>query len=210
MVWNEKLKQDIPYNWTVSNLIDLADIKNGSTPSTYDKDNYGGNIHWITPKDLSDQQSKFVNNGSKNITQQGFDSCSTSMLPIDSVLLSSRAPIGLITIAKSNLCTNQGFKNIVPNNITESLYYYYYLKQHIKQIEQLGSGTTFKEVSRDSLSKFPFLNAAKCQRFQDWIEIEKSISEKQYIVTKEITSLTKQRDELLPLLMNGQVSVDSD
>lgn len=207
MIWNEKLKQDIPEGWHVSNLIDVAEIKNGATPSTTDESNYGGDFIWITPKDLSNQQSKFVYCGCKNITEKGFTSCSTSMLPVNTVLLSSRAPIGLISISKEELSTNQGFKNIVPNDISESLYFYYYIKRHIKQIEQLGSGTTFKEVSRESLSKFPILIASNCQRFNKWIEIENSISEKQFVLTKEIKQLTKQRDELLPLLINGQVSV---
>ena len=209
MVWNKIIKNYIPDRWHVANLIDVAEIKNGATPSTTDESNYGGDVTWITPKDLSDQQSKFVYTGCRNITQKGFASCSTSMLPIDSVLLSSRAPIGLISIAKTELCTNQGFKNIVPNNISESLYFYYYVKHHLKQIEQLGSGTTFKEVSRESLSTFPILVATSCNRFNEWIEIEKLISEKQFIITREIAELAKLRDELLPLLMNGQVSVNS-
>ena len=109
MVYNERLKREVPIGWEVENLIDFAEIKNGATPSTADEANYGGDIVWITPKDLSDQQSKFVYQGERNITKQGLDSCSTSMLPINSVLMSSRAPIGLISIAKHEVCTNQGF-----------------------------------------------------------------------------------------------------
>ena len=151
MVYNERLKREIPVGWQVENLVDFAEIKNGATPSTSDDTNYGGDIVWITPKDLSDQQSKFVYRGERNITKQGFDSCSTSMLPINSLLMSSRAPIGLISIAKHEVCTNQGFKSFIPKNMKDSIYLYYYIKHHIKQIEQLGTGTTFKEVSRDDL-----------------------------------------------------------
>ena len=157
MVYNERLKKEVPIDWKVENLIDFAEIKNGATPSTTDEANYGGDIVWITPKDLSDQQSKFVYQGERNITKQGFDSCSTSMLPTNSVLMSSRAPIGLVSIAKHEVCTNQGFKSFIPKSISDSIYLYYYIKHHIKQIEQLGTGTTFKEVSRDDLCKFPIL-----------------------------------------------------
>ena len=150
-------KKEVPIDWKVENLIDFAEIKNGATPSTTDEANYGGDIVWITPKDLSDQQSKFVYQGERNITKQGFDSCSTSMLPTNSVLMSSRAPIGLVSIAKHEVCTNQGFKSFIPKSISDSIYLYYYIKHHIKQIEQLGTGTTFKEVSRDDLCKFPIL-----------------------------------------------------
>ena len=208
MVYNERLKREVPIGWEVENLIDFAEIKNGATPSTADEANYGGDIVWVTPKDLSDQQSKFVYQGERNITKQGFDSCSTSMLPTNSVLMSSRAPIGLVSIAKHEVCTNQGFKSFIPKNISDSIYLYYYIKHHIKQIEQLGTGTTFKEVSRDDLCKFPILTIGAKDIYVQWIELQNGIADKQLALTKEIAALTKQRDELLPLLMNGQASVN--
>ncbi len=210
MVWNEKLKREVPVGWQVENLIDFAEIKNGATPSTADEANYGGDIVWITPKDLSDQQSKFVCQGERNITKQGFDSCSTTMLPVNSVLMSSRAPIGLVSIAKHEVCTNQGFKSFIPKSIDDSIYLYYYIKHHIKQIEQLGSGTTFKEVSRDDLCKFPMLVVGSKYAYKQWIKLQNEIADKQFVLAEEIASLTKQRDELLPLLMNGQATVNAD
>ena len=208
MVYNERLKREVPIGWEVENLIDFAEIKNGATPSTADEANYGGDIVWITPKDLSDQQLKFVYQGERNITKQGFDSCSTSMLPTNSVLMSSRAPIGLVSIAKHEVCTNQGFKSFIPKSISDSIYLYYYIKHHIKQIEQLGTGTTFKEVSRDDLCKFPILTIGAKDIYVQWIELQNGIADKQLALTKEIAALTKQRDELLPLLMNGQATVN--
>ena len=210
MVYNERLKREVPIGWEVENLIDFAEIKNGATPSTADEANYGGDIVWITPKDLSDQQSKFVYQGERNITEQGFDSCSTSILPTNSVLMSSRAPIGLVSIAKHEVCTNQGFKSFIPKSISDSIYLYYYIKHNIKQIEQLGTGTTFKEVSMDDLCKFPILTIGAKDIYVQWIELQNGIADKQLALTKEIAALTKQRDELLPLLMNGQASVNSD
>ena len=208
MTYNERLKREIPIGWEVENLIDFAEIKNGATPSTAVEANYGGDIVWITPKDLSDQQSKFVYQGERNITKQGFDSCSTSMLPTNSVLMSSRAPIGLVSIAKHEVCTNQGFKSFIPKSISDSIYLYYYINHHIKQIEQLGTGTTFKEVSRDDLCKFSILTIGAKNIYVQWIELQNGIADKQLALTKEIAALTKQRDELLPLLMNGQATVN--
>ena len=208
MTYNERLKREITIGWEVENLIDFAEIKNGATPSTAVEANYGGDIVWITPKDLSDQQSKFVYQGERNITKQGFDSCSTSILPTNSVLMSSRAPIGLVSIAKHEVCTNQGFKSFIPKSISDSIYLYYYINHHIKQIEQLGTGTTFKEVSRDDLCKFPILTIGAKNIYVQWIELQNGIADKQLALTKEIAALTKQRDELLPLLMNGQATVN--
>ena len=209
MVWNEKLKRDIPASWKTKAIEDIADVYNGATPSTVNEQNYGGDIVWITPKDLSDQKQKFVYQGERNISQAGYNSCSTHLLPPNTILMSSRAPIGLLSIAKTELCTNQGFKSFVPQAENISTYLYYYLNIHIKQIEQLGTGTTFKEVSREDMLKFPILKPSDAI-LDLWEERVSALNNKQFEIQKENEYLTKQRDELLPLLMNGQVSVNSD
>ena len=136
-------------------LGEIADIVNGATPPTKDTENYDGNIIWITPKDLSDQKTKWIRRGQRNITKKGFNNCSAQMIPPHNILMSSRAPIGLLAINENECCTNQGFKNLVlDKTICDTDYIYYYLKFHIKEIEALGSGTTFKEVSKSSLYKF--------------------------------------------------------
>ena len=136
-------------------LGEIATIYNGSTPSTKEDDNYDGEIIWATPKDLSDQQSKYFYRGSRNITKKGFNSCSTQMIPANNILMSSRAPIGLFAINKVDCCTNQGFKNIVLDKKNADVdFMYYFLKYHVKEIEALGSGTTFKEVSKASFEKY--------------------------------------------------------
>lgn len=136
-------------------LGEIAEIYNGSTPSTKESDHYDGDIIWATPKDLSDQNSKYFSQGARNITKKGFDSCSTQMIPANNILMSSRAPIGLFAINTVDCCTNQGFKNIVlDKKIADVEYMYYFLKHHVKEIEALGSGTTFKEVSKTSFEKY--------------------------------------------------------
>ena len=209
MVWNEKLKRDIPASWKTKAIEDIADVYNGATPSTINEQNYGGDIVWITPKDLSDQKQKFVYQGERNISQAGYNSCSTHLLPPNTILMSSRAPIGLLSIAKTELCTKQGFKSFVPKAENISTYLYYYLNIHIKQIEQLGTGTTFKEVSREDVLKFPILKPSDAI-LDLWEKQVSALNNKQFVIQKENEFLTKQRDELLPLLMNGQVSVNSD
>ena len=205
MVWNEKLKCEIPASWETKLVDDIAEVFNGATPSTADEQNYRGNVVWITPKDLSDQKQKFVYHGERNISQMGYNSCSTHLLPINTILMSSRAPIGLLAIAKKELCTNQGFKNFVPKKEIMAAYMYYYLQTHIKQIEQLGTGTTFKEVSREDILKIPILKP--CDEVLNlWEEKITAINDRQLEFQKENENLTKLRDELLPLLMNGQVS----
>ncbi len=133
--------------WKECTLADLGAVIGGATPSTKDESNYGGDIAWITPKDLSLLKGRFISRGERNITPKGLNSCSTQIMPENTVLFSSRAPIGYVAIAANPVCTNQGFKSIVPNDDTDPMFLYYLLKYNKNAIEAMGSGTTFKEVS---------------------------------------------------------------
>lgn len=133
--------------WKECTLSEIGKIVGGATPSTKKEENYGGNIPWITPKDLSNFSGRYISRGERNITEKGLRSCSTQIMPKNSILFSSRAPIGYVAIADNDLCTNQGFKSVVPNDNVDPLFVYYLLKFNKDKIEGLGSGTTFKEVS---------------------------------------------------------------
>ena len=134
--------------WKECTIKDLGEVVGGATPSTKDPCNYeNGSIPWITPKDLSLLNGRFISQGERCITEKGLRSCSAQMMPKNSVLFSSRAPIGYVAISGCPVCTNQGFKSIVPNRETDFLFLYYLLKYKKDEIENMGSGTTFKEVS---------------------------------------------------------------
>ena len=133
--------------WKEVTLGEIGTIVGGATPSTKNTSFYDGNIPWLTPKDLSVNGNKYIFRGERNITEAGFKSCSCKMLPKGSVLFSSRAPIGYVAIAANDMCTNQGFKSVIPNEETDSEFLYYLLKYNKDNIASQGSGTTFAEVS---------------------------------------------------------------
>lgn len=138
--------------WIECKISDIGTVIGGATPSTKEVDNYeGGEIAWITPKDLSTFSGRYISRGERSITEKGLKSCSTQLLPKDTVLFSSRAPIGYVAIAQNELCTNQGFKSVIPNNNMDPLFLYYLLKNNKNTIENMGSGTTFKEVSGNTM-----------------------------------------------------------
>lgn len=141
-------------SWGTVALRDCCDIVAGSTPSREVAQFWDGPIPWATPKDLSELDSPVLENTPEGITQEGFDSCSTQMLPKGAVLFSSRAPIGLVAIAGRPMCTNQGFKSFVPGPGVDSLYLYYCLKSMVPQIQARGNGATFKEVSKEVIGTF--------------------------------------------------------
>lgn len=101
--------------WKIYKLSEIGTIIGGATPSTSNPHYYGGQIPWITPKDLSTLNGRFIEKGERNITEKGLSSCSAQLLPQGSILFTSRAPIGYVAIAKNPITTNQGFKSIVPN-----------------------------------------------------------------------------------------------
>ena len=134
--------------WKTCTLSDLGKIVGGATPSTRKKENYeNGKISWITPKDLANYPKRFISRGERNITEIGLKSCSAQLMPVHTVLFSSRAPIGYIAIASQELCTNQGFKSIIPNKKTDYMFLFYLLKYYKDEIENMSGGTTFKEIS---------------------------------------------------------------
>lgn len=138
--------------WKECKIADIGTVIGGATPSTKDSANYeNGTIAWITPKDLSTFTGRYIKRGERNITEFGLKSCSAQLLPPNSVLFSSRAPIGYIAIAANAVCTNQGFKSVIPNDDTDPLFLYYLLKYNKDKIESMGSGTTFKEVSGNTM-----------------------------------------------------------
>jgi type I restriction enzyme S subunit len=135
--------------WETVQIGTVTKIVSGSTPKSGNPAFWGGSISWATPTDLSSLETKELSATGRQITKEGYESCSANMLPARSVLFSSRAPIGLVAINKEPVCTNQGFKSFVPDNARlSSDFLYWWLKCNRASLEHLGRGATFKEVSK--------------------------------------------------------------
>lgn len=128
-------------------LGEIGKIVGGGTPKTKEELYYGGEIAWITPKDLSLNKSKYIFYGERNITEEGLKNSSAKLLPKGTVLFSSRAPIGYVAIAGNDLATNQGFKSVIPAENVDSEFIYYLLINNVENIKNFGVGSTFREVS---------------------------------------------------------------
>lgn len=143
-------------NWVKVKIGDIADVIGGGTPSTKNNGFWNGNIPWLTPKDLSGYSARYISYGTRNITEEGLNHSSARMLPKGSILLTSRAPIGYLAIAKNELCTNQGFKSLVLKENHHPEFYYYLLKNNIEYIVGMGSGSTFAEISGAQVKNLEF------------------------------------------------------
>ena len=137
--------------WREYTIGEIADVVGGATPSTKNPHNFNGDIPWLTPKDLSGLHDRSVDRGARNLSQQGLDSSSARLLPPGSVLLSTRAPIGYVALAKNAISTNQGFRSLVMRDGFSAEYMYYWLLTNTEELERHASGSTFRELSGSSL-----------------------------------------------------------
>ena len=195
--------------WTTGTISDLGTVVGGSTPSKAKPEYYTeSGIAWITPKDLSNNKSKFVSHGENDITELGLRNSSASIMPEGTVLFSSRAPIGYIAIAAGEVTTNQGFKSVVPKPEIGTPFVYFFLKNTLPVIEGMASGSTFKEVSGSTMKNVPAVipDAETLAKFSDFCA---PIFAQQRILEEQNQSLATMRDNLLPKLMSGEIDVSA-
>ena len=194
-------------SWKVGYLSDIGTIVAGGTPSKAKTEYYSEDgIPWITPKDLSNNKSKFIYRGETDISELGFSKSSATKMPRGTVLFSSRAPIGYIAIAANEVTTNQGFKSVIPNDDTGTAFTYFMLKYLLPTIENMASGSTFKEISGAGMKNVPLVipDSNTIKKFNNFCE---PIFEQQAILEKENIRLFSLRDTLLPKLMSGELDV---
>ena len=195
--------------WTTGTISDLGTVVGGSTPSKAKPEYYTeSGIAWITPKDLSNNKSKFVSHGENDITELGLRNSSASIMPEGTVLFSSRAPIGYIAIAAGEVTTNQGFKSVVPKPEIGTPFVYFFLKNTLPVIEGMASGSTFKEVSGSTMKNVPAVipDAETLAKFSDFCA---PIFAQQRILEEQNQSLATLRDNLLTKLMSGEIDVSA-
>ncbi len=142
----------LPKGWEIKKLGEVSDILNGGTPKTNIAEYWDGKIHWITPADLGKLRKPTVDDTPRKITRLGLEKSSAKLFPENSIILSTRAPIGHLAINEVPMSTNQGCRGIVPSKKLETWYLYYFLKKNAELLDSLGTGATFKELSTKALA----------------------------------------------------------
>lgn len=181
-------------NWPTAALGEVCDIVSGATPRTSEKAFWNGNILWVTPKDLSNLDGPYIEATPRTITEVGLKSCAASLLPKNSVLLSSRAPIGLVAINTVPMATNQGFKSLVPNSgRVDSKFLFHWLKSKTSFLQGLGNGATFKEVSKAIVERIeiPLPPLDEQQRIASILDKADSLRRKRKHALELLDSLTQ-------------------
>lgn len=199
----------IPEGWKISEIGDEVTVVGGGTPSTKEADFWtNGFIHWTTPKDMSNLTDKVLINTERKITEKGLKKISSGLLPINTVLLSSRAPVGYLAIAKISVAINQGYIAMKCDKTLPPEFVVQWCADSMDEIKQRASGTTFAEISKKNFRNIPVI-----------VPHEKILKEYSLKISvhydciannaEQSQTLTQLRDTLLPKLLSGELSVDA-
>ena len=202
-----KVVGGVPEGWEKSTIENAFQILGGGTPSRKEERYWAeGTINWYSPSDLTKSQSMFMESSSDKITDLGLANSSARLFPPFSVMMTSRATIGAISINTTEACTNQGFITCLPNERIPVYFLYCWLLTNIDIFTNLATGATFKEISKGVFKKIPILLPSErlTQEFQEYVQ---PMAETVLNLQRQNQKLTEARDSLLPRLMTGELSV---
>jgi type I restriction enzyme, S subunit len=197
----------IPHGWEVKSVDDSFDILGGGTPSTKKPEYWeDGDIVWFSPSDLTAAGSMFIRDSSRHINKLGLQKSSAKMFPPYSVMMTSRATLGVTAINSVPACTNQGFITCIPNEKVSAYQIYFWIAENLEKIISVASGATFKEINKTTFRQFPFLIADSdvTNRFEEMVS---SMGEQIENLLDRNNALREARDLLLPRLVSGQLDV---
>lgn len=195
----------IPEGWAVSTIGAEVEVKGGGTPPTKNNEYWDkGNIHWSSPKDLSNSQSKVMISTERKITNAGLAKISSGLLPVDTVLMSSRAPVGYLAMAKIPVAINQGYIAMICKNRFSPEYVIQWADSVMDDIKQRASGTTFAEISKKSFRDIPVTvpSVELISRYSEIVRAQYSTIE---LNLRNSNDLSEIRDSLLPKLLSGEL-----
>lgn len=204
-----EFEKGIPKDWIEQYVSGSFDIFGGGTPSK-EIDEYwvDGEVNWYTPSDLTKHNSLFIESSELKCNETGLNKSSAKLFPPYSIMMTSRATIGVLSINTTEACTNQGFITCIPNKEFPLTYLYFWLKFAKPYLEILASGATFAELSRGNFKKVKLLKPQKLLT-ESFEKICRPIFDEVLNLQKQNRLLNEQKDILLPRLISGKLSVEN-
>ena len=198
----------VPEGWEVKPIGEVIETIGGGTPSTKIPDYWeNGDIIWFTPSDLTASDTMFISESSKKITQSGFKNNSARLFPPYSVMMTSRATIGVTAINTKEACTNQGFITCIPNEHLSTCQIYFWIGQNRDKIITIASGATYKEINRTEFRQF-LITVPDRDINKSFVQITAPIAKQIENLQVKNANLRRTRDLLLPKLISGEVDVE--
>jgi len=197
----------IPEGWEVRNVENTFQILGGGTPSKKVSEYWeGGIVNWYTPSDLTSSKTMFIDQSSSKITELGLKKSSANLFPPFSVMMTSRATLGVISINTTDACTNQGFITCIPNGQFPLFTLYYWLKENVEQFISLGTGATFKEITKGTFKTIELV-VPKADIVKGFEKTVNNFAEQIHNLQRRNDILRQTRDLLLPKLISGEIDV---
>ena len=204
---NIKIVNGVPEGWEKRKISDVCDTIGGGTPSTKVLSYYeNGTISWVTPTDITKNNSLCLLSTEKKITQEGLEHSSAKMLPVETILMTSRASVGYFGICDFEVCTNQGFISCVPFDNNFQMYLLYNLMNRVEEIRIKAGGSTYLEISKNVFRYFDIICPTD-DLVNEFQQKAHQLLERMRMISKQIRLLTEARDRLLPKLMSGEIAV---
>jgi type I restriction enzyme, S subunit len=205
-IFRQWFVEEAEESWETKKLGDIITVKGGTTPSTSEPNFWNGNIYWTSPRDLTNSTSPFLFNTERKITEMGLLQISSGLLPIGTLLLSSRAPIGYLAITEIPVAINQGYIAIICDKLVSNYFMYLWCKGNMSEIENAGNGSVFQEISKSTFKELP-IKVAPIEKIKLFDQEVGPYFQKIKSNSLQIQTLTQLRDTLLPKLMSGEVRV---
>lgn len=198
--------EDVKEDWEEGTLDNILSVKGGTTPSTSEPAYWNGTIHWTSPRDITNLNGIYLFDTERKITELGLSKISSGLLPKGTLLMSSRAPVGVLAICEVPVAINQGYIAILDNKGYSKEFIYLWIKTNIEVVHSFSNGSTFMEISKSAFKTLQLLIPPK-QILDDFQILVKPLFEKIKSNQTQIRTLTQTRDTLLPKLMSGEMSV---
>lgn len=193
-------------DWDEVSVGSLGKIYSGGTPSTSNTEYWDGDINWITPTDITKQDSRYINSSLRKITLEGLENSSAKLVPAGSLLICTRATIGAMAITSHEMCTNQGFKNIVPNSKTNIVFVYYLLTYNKHRMISKASGSTFLELSKTSFESMRF-RMPPLKEQQKIASVLTNADKEIDLLEQQVADLQQEKKALMQVLLTGKKRV---
>ncbi|WP_297004025.1 restriction endonuclease subunit S [Thalassolituus sp. UBA6592] len=194
--------------WKITTLSQMGKVVSGGTPDTNTKEYWDGDILWLTPTDVTALKSRFVRTTTRTISEAGVKNSSATILPAGSLMVCTRATIGALSISSGPICTNQGFKNIIPTKAFDVNFIYYLLAYNSKALLRKASGSTFLELSKKDFEKMEF----PCPLMEEQQKIAAVLSAADQEISalqQKLDALKQEKKALMQQLLTGKRRVNT-
>ena len=198
----EEAKED----WEEGKLDDILSVKGGTTPSTKEPTYWDGGIAWTSPRDVTTLKGIYLFETEKTITEAGLKQISSGLLPKGTLLMSSRAPVGVLAFAEIPLAINQGYIAILDDKGFAKEFIYLWLKANMDLVHSYSNGSTFMEISKSAFKSLGIQIPSKAE-VADFVSTVKPYFDKMKLNERQIRLITKQRDMLLAKLMSNEITI---